>query len=316
MIRLFARKILLLLIVIPLLHMLGFYYGLTHPPVPQGRGPDFDPALVYAEADYRSYLGEVLDGDLGQVGSAPIAEIMARGIRNSLVLLGVALLMTAIAGPLLGLFSISRRSRRITPLALAITTAGASLPGFFLGVAVIAAMIYGIFSLSRGRTPLPISGYGLDEHLILPVLVLAAGPALQVARITAGMLENELHQEYIRVARSKGLRWARVYLRHAFPNIVSAVALTVGRSTRLLISGLIVVEALFLWPGLGRIFTYAIGIRIDGREPLEYFLHPELLATLAVVFGAGLLFADLVASVIAYVSDPRLNRPAPKTGIV
>ncbi|MCA9991882.1 MAG: ABC transporter permease [Ardenticatenaceae bacterium] len=307
MVQLIGRKLLTLLLFIPLLSMLGFFYATTHPAnnVPTAANP-----AGVVDASYLTYVQNALGGDLGTVGSAPIREIVAQGILNSLVLLALTMLLTFFLGPMVGFLSVSRRTRRIRPLALVITTAGQSLPGFFLGVAIIALMIYGILSFARGRIPLPLSGFGLDEHLILPVLVLATGPMLQVGRVTANLLENELQQDYIRVARSKGLSWQGLYWRHAFPNIVAAVIMTIGRSTRWLISGLIVVESLFLWPGIGRIFTFAVGIRIDGREPVGYFLHPELLAILVVIFGLGLLLADFVTSVLAYWSDPRLNKPA------
>jgi peptide/nickel transport system permease protein len=307
MVQLIGRKLLTLLLFIPLLSMLGFFYATTHPAnnVPTAANP-----AGTVDASYLTYVQNALGGDLGTVGSAPIREIVAQGILNSLVLLALTMLLTFFLGPIVGFLSVSRRTRRIRPLALVITTAGQSLPGFFLGVAIIALMIYGILSFARGRIPLPLSGFGLDEHLVLPVLVLATGPMLQVGRVTANLLENELQQDYIRVARSKGLSWQGLYWRHAFPNIVAAVIMTIGRSTRWLISGLIVVESLFLWPGIGRIFTFAVGIRIDGREPVGYFLHPELLAILVVVFGLGLLLADFVTSVLAYWSDPRLNKPA------
>ena len=307
MVQLIGRKLLTLLLFIPLLSMLGFFYATTHPAnnVPTAANP-----AGVVDASYLTYVQNALGGDLGTVGSAPIREIVAQGILNSLVLLALTMLLTFFLGPMVGFLSVSRRTRRIRPLALVITTAGQSLPGFFLGVAIIALMIYGILSFARGRIPLPLSGFGLDEHLVLPVLVLATGPMLQVGRVTANLLENELQQDYIRVARSKGLSWQGLYWRHAFPNIVAAVIMTIGRSTRWLISGLIVVESLFLWPGIGRIFTFAVGIRIDGREPVGYFLHPELLAILVVIFGLGLLLADFVTSVLAYWSDPRLNKPA------
>lgn len=307
MVQLIGRKLLTLLLFIPLLSMLGFFYATTHPAnnVPTAANP-----AGTVDASYLTYVQNALGGDLGTVGTAPIREIVAQGILNSLVLLALTMLLTFFLGPLVGFLSVSRRTRRIRPLALVITTAGQSLPGFFLGVAIIALMIYGILSFARGRIPLPLSGFGLDEHLVLPVLVLATGPMLQVGRVTANLLENELQQDYIRVARSKGLSWQGLYWRHAFPNIVAAVIMTIGRSTRWLISGLIVVESLFLWPGIGRIFTFAVGIRIDGREPVGYFLHPELLAILVVIFGLGLLLADFVTSVLAYWSDPRLNKPA------
>ena len=112
------------------------------------------------------------------------------------------------------------------------------------------------------------------------------------------------------MARSKGLGWPRLFWAHAFPNVASAIVVTIGQSTRLLISGLIIVETLFLWPGIGRLFMLDIGIRADGRTPFDFFAHPELLAALAVVFGAMLLLSDLVASTIAYLLDPRQRRPA------
>jgi peptide/nickel transport system permease protein len=307
MIQLLGRKLFTLIIFIPLLSMLGYYFGLTHPAnsTPSAEGP----ASAGENASYGAYIQNVMRGDLGEVGTTAINELVWASVKNSLVLLGLTMLLTFILGPLLGYFSISRRTRRIRPLALIITTAGQSMPGFFLGVTILALMLYGIFSLTAGSLPLPISGYGLDEHLILPVLVLAIGPTLQVARVTANMLENELQQDYIRVAQSKGLSWSAVYWRHAFPNIVAAVIMTMGRSTRWLIGGLIVVESLFLWPGIGRVLTYTVGIRLDGRAPIQYYLQPELLATLFVIFGFGLLLADVLASVLAYWSDPRLSKP-------
>ena len=304
MTRLLLRKLLLIILLVPLLHLLGFFYAASHPAA-NVEGTGGDPAGANP-ITYSAYLQQIFNGDLGQVGSAPISEIIVTSVKNSLVLLALTLVIVILVGPLLGYLSISRRTQRVTTLSLAITLAGASLPGFFLGVAIIALMIYGIIRTGSGL-PLPLSGYGLDNHLILPVLVLAIGPTLQVIRVTANMLENELHQDYVRVAQSQGLSWPAVFWRHTLPNVISAIILAIGRSARSLIGGLIVAEALFLWPGIGRIFTFAIGIRIDGREPLNYYLHPQLLATLAVVFGLGLLLADLLTNLFAHQLDPRLR---------
>lgn len=297
MLRLLARKFLLILLLVPTLHLLGFLYATTHP--------------IYTgePITYSEYLTTFFSDGLGRVGSAPVSEILATNIQNSLVLLVLTLISVVFVGPLLGFVSIRRRTKRITPIATLITTAGSSMPGFFLGVAILAGMLYGVFGLSSSvGTILPISGFGLDEHLILPVLVLASGPTLQVARITASLIENELQQDYIRVAQSKGLNWRGVFWRHAIPNVAAAIISTIGRSMRIIIGGLIVVEALFSWPGIGRIFTYSVGVRLDGRQPFGYFLHPELIAMLAVVFGLSLLLADLIASIAAYGADPRLRQ--------
>lgn len=313
MIRLLGRKIILILLLIPVLNALGFYYAVTYPNPGHGPAlgpPPVRPSLAEAGAAYGEYARGLLQGDWGQINVTPLVEIVVPAINNSLILLAITLVIAAVAGPILGFLSISRRQRRITLPALLLTTAGSSMPGFFLGVMILALMIYGIISSAARGTPLPLSGFGLDEHLILPVLVLSAGPTLQIARIAAGLLENEIQQDYVRVARSKGLSWPAILLRHALPNVAAPILITIGQSMRLFISGLIVVEALFLWPGIGRLFTAAVGIRIDGREPLAYFLHPQLLATLAVVFGVGLLLADLVATALAHWSDPRLKQPA------
>lgn len=308
MLPLLGRKLLSFILFIPLLVLLGFFFAKTHPennvPTPQ------NPIPIGETLEFQEFFQDLLAGELGTVGVSPVSEILIDGIKNSTILLGLTMLITFFVGPLLGFISVSRRTRRIRPFALTITTAGQSMPGFFLGVAILALMLYGIFTFSQGQTPLPISGFGLDEHLILPVLVLAIGPMLQVTRVTANMLEDELQKDYIRVAQSKGLSWNGLLFRHAFPNIVAAVFLTLGRSTRWLIGGLIVVESLFLWPGIGRIFAFVVGIRLDGRAPLEFYLHPELLTALVVIFGIGLLLADTITSVLAYWSDPRLNRPA------
>ncbi|MCZ7571478.1 MAG: ABC transporter permease [Ardenticatenaceae bacterium] len=310
MARLIGRKLALIVILIPLLNFLGFTYGVAHPRFTSYIGGSVRTLSRYKDQPaktYGQYIRGVLSGDLGRVDKTPVTTVIAEPIKHSLILLAVAFLITAVVGPALGLVSISRRTRRITPLALVVSTAGLSLPGFFLGVVILGLMIYGaLYSSSRG-TILPMSGFGLDEHLILPVLVLASRPTFQIARITAGLLEHELQQDYVRVAQSKGLSGLALLWRHALPNVVAPVVTTIGQSTRLLMSGLIIVEVLFLWPGIGRVFMQTIGIRTDGRAPFQFFAQPELMAAIVVVFGAWLLIADLLASILACWSDPRLR---------
>ncbi len=159
------------------------------------------------------------------------------------------------------------------------------------------------------RERIPWQGYGLDGHLVLPVLALAVRPVFYLARVTAGLLEHELQQDYIRTARSKGLPWHGVLFRQALPPITSPVFTSIGHALRMLVSQLIIVEALFNWPGLGRMFLATLGIRTDGGPPTPFYASPETLAALAVIFSFMLLSIDLIASVLAYWCDPRLRRP-------
>lgn len=305
MARLITRKLLLILLFLPLLNIVGYTYAQVHPRL-------FTSALGNAVTatfePYPEYLRGVLAGDLGRVDRVPVAEILSGPVQNSLVLVGFALLTAIVLGLLLGLISVSPRSKRMSTSGLVVLAAGSSMPGFLLGGVVLSIMVYLLFFTDANRTFLPISGYGLDEHLILPVLVLAIQPTLHLAKVVAGLLENELQKDYIQVARSKGLSWPQLLWSHALPNMMSPILVTIGESVRLMVGALVIIEAVFIWPGIGRIFLFTIGLRLDARPPGIYFGNPPLLAAIAVVLGAILLLADLLFSVLAYSFDPRLSQ--------
>lgn len=305
MARLIARKFLLILLFLPLLNFVGYTYAQVHPRL-------FTSALGNAVTatfePYPAYLRGVLAGNLGRVDRVPVAEILSGPVQNSLVLVGFALLTAIVLGLLLGLISVSPRSKRMSTSGLFVLAAGSSMPGFLLGGVLLSIMVYLLFFTDAKRTFLPISGYGLDEHLILPVLVLAIQPTLHLAKVVAGLLENELQKDYIQVARSKGLSWPQLLWSHALPNMMSPILVTIGESVRLMVGALVIIEAVFIWPGIGRIFLFTIGLRLDARPPGVYFGNPPLLAAIAVVLGAILLLADLLFSVLAFSFDPRLSQ--------
>jgi ABC-type dipeptide/oligopeptide/nickel transport system permease component len=89
--------------------------------------------------------------------------------------------------------------------------------------------------------------------------------------------------------------------------MIAPVLVTIGESVRLIVGALVIVEALFIWPGIGRIFLFTVGLRLDARPPGVYFGNPDLLATIVVILGAWLLLADLIASALSYWVDPRLG---------
>jgi peptide/nickel transport system permease protein len=304
--RLIARKFILILVFLPLLNFVGYAYAQVHPrlfrsPLGNAVSANFEPYSEYVR-------GVLFSGDLGQVGQLPVSRILSGPVQNSLVLVGFALLAYIILGLLLGLLSVSPRTKRMSMSGLFILAAGSSMPGFLLGGVLLAGMVYLVFFTGATSTFLPISGYGLDEHLILPVLVLAIQPTLHLAKVVAGLLENELQKDYIQVARSKGLSWRQLLWSHALPNMGSPILVTIGESVRLMVGALVIIEAVFIWPGIGRIFLYTIGLRLDARPPGVYFGNPPLLAAIAVVLGAILLLSDLLFSLLAYSFDPRLSQ--------
>lgn len=314
MVKLLGRKLALAAILLPALNFIAFTYAVYHPRLNR-YGESQSLALSDEQPSYLAYLSRLFQGDFGTVGTASVNNILTEAIVNSVVLVAIALAFIIVLGPLLGLLSISRRTRRISPLGLIITTLGASMPGFFFGVAIISLMLYNAL-LNGARMPLPMSGFGLDEHLILPVFVLASRPVLQVARLTANLIESELQQDYIRVAQSKGLGWLGLSFSHILPNISAAVVTTIGQSARLLVPGIIIVETLFIWPGLGRMLMLTIGIRTDGRGAGQYFAHPELLAALTVIFALWLVLSDILTDLTIYRLDPRMRQGVEAAGSV
>lgn len=306
MARLIARKLLLILIFLPVLNFVGYAYAQLHPrlfqsPLGTTVSENFQP--------YPAYLRDVLfEGNLGAVERLAVADIIVDPIQNSLILVGFALVVSIILGLAIGLLAVSSRTKRMSLSGLFVLTAGSSMPGFLLGGVLLAAMVYLVFFTDATETFLPISGFGVDEHLILPVLVLAIQPTLHLAKVVAGLLENELQKDYIQVARSKGLSWQRLLWSHALPNMISPILVTIGESVRLMVGALVIIEAVFIWPGIGRIFLFTVGLRLDARPPGVYFGNPPLLAAIAVVLGAILLLSDLLFNLLANVFDPRLSQ--------
>jgi len=302
--RLILRKIIVMLVILVLLNYVAYHYALLHPRLFFSAAGEAGEEL---ESHYAEYVQGLLAGDLGTVARTTVAEVIREPIKNSLVLLGSALLTTITLGLLFGFLSISRRTRRMHPVALTFLAAGSSMPGFVFGAILLSLIVYQILYSSNKEPLLPISGYGLDRHLILPVVVLAIQPTFHLAKVTAGLLENELQKDYIQVARSKGLSWWQLFWRHALPNMLSPILITIGEAMRLMVGELVIVEAIFLWPGIGRIFLLTIGLRLDARAAGAFFGNPNLIAIVAVIMGSWLLIADLIASVLAYRFDPRLS---------
>lgn len=304
MFRIVLRKVGLMLLLLPLLNFIGFQYALVH--------PRFFAPRVLNQSDtttpYLTYLRHLLAGDIGRVGSADVGTLLGRPLLNSLILIGFALLITAVMGVLIGFSTISPRTSRIRPAGLFLTTAGASIPGFLLGGVIISIFVYQILYGGLGQMPLPMSGFGIDSHLILPLLVLAVRPTLHLAKVTASLLENELQKNYIRAVRSTGASWRRVYWRHAFRNILAPVIVLLGQSLRFIVGGLLIAETMFSWPGIGRFFVLATVANENLSGQFQYYANPQLLAALAVVIGFLLLTADLIADLAALAADPRLRR--------
>ena len=312
--RILMRLILLLVVLLAVnagTYMVTRFLALRGP-LAYGYIPDGKVSLAEIPQGYTEYLGHILRGDvrsteqqlgIGTIGNDPLIPMISEALKNSLVLLGISIVFAAVFGIALGLLSVNHNTRSTNPIGLLVSIAGFSMPGFYLGILVLALM----FTLaSRGIrwNYLPASGYGLDKHLILPVLALGIRPMAEVARMTAELLSEELGKDYVRAARAKGLPWRLVIVRHAFRNVAATIVTALGNSLSYLIGSLVIIEQVFLWPGLGHLLLDSIQI----SDFAGTILDPVLIATLVTTGTLLYLIFDLFTDVISQALDPRLRR--------
>ena len=199
------------------------------------------------------------------------------------------LLSTALAVPL-GIVSATHKDRAADHLSRIASLFLQSMPAFWLGLMLIL-----VFAVQLGGL-LPAYGSGSLRHLILPAIALAAAPLAQNVRlIRAGMLEV-LQQDYVRTARAKGAPERRVLYRHALKNAALPFLTVTGLSLGFMLSGAIIIETVFSWPGLGRLLVQAAAARDFPVIQAGVFLF-------AVIFVAVNLVVDLLYAVV----DPRVR---------
>jgi peptide/nickel transport system permease protein len=273
--------------------------------------PDNQVALAEVFATYPEYLRNVLEGDFGQMrlqefGATvgPITDLMAHALPRSLVLLGAAIVVSVAAGMAAGFLSVDYKTYRTNPLALVISIAGFSMPGFYMAILIMYLMVRAAMTYGRDAFFLPTTGYGLDVHLLLPALALSARPTAEIARLTAELLSEELPKDYIRVARSKGLSERVVIRGHAFRNVVAAVINALSNSWAYLLGSLVIIETVFNWGGIGEMLVKAVTF----SDYAGSRFNPALVAGLATAMALLFLLADLATGLTARALDPRLRR--------
>jgi peptide/nickel transport system permease protein len=248
-----------------------------------------------------AYLAGALHGDFGTVmlkrGPVPVRSILADTYGKSMGLLGASLAAAASMGVLSGMLAgVSRRSRLVLPL-LTLTVLGISTPTFFAALLLQLADIKILQALHVKIAA--VGGFGWDNHMILPALVLAARPLAYVTRATYMALAGAMQEDYVRTARAKGLGEPHVVNVHALRNIAVPVLTSIGVSLRFALGSLPVVEFFFAWPGLGDRLLEAVRA---GETPV--------VATLALALGLTFLGVNLLLDIVFRYVDPRLKEVA------
>ncbi|HTJ61434.1 MAG TPA: ABC transporter permease [Candidatus Saccharimonadales bacterium] len=239
------------------------------------------------------YFTNLASGSLGEATSTSIlggdrramGQLLVDAYTKSMVLVLLAVGLAAAGGILVGVLAAASRRSRVRAALLAFTTLTVSIPSFLLAI----LLILGGAELNAryGIRLWPTFGYGLDDHLIVPVLVLAARPFAQIANFAYVATEDVLKLDYIRTARAKGLVESVILARHALGNAAVPIIGAVATGLSIALSTLPVVEVFFSWPGLGFALLQAIR-RFDAATTGT--LLGSLAVTIAVVrFGLDAL---------------------------
>lgn len=240
---------------------------------------------------YLGFLGDGLRGDFGRsyITAQPVSEMIANAFPLTLRLALAATLFAVSIGIPLGVIAAVYRNSFWDSFSRLLALFGVSVPVFWLGI-----QLQILFGLQLRL--LPISGSSEFQHIILPAITASGGMLALLTRMTRSSLLEELNQDYVRTARSKGLRERLVTFRHALRNALLPVVTVWGGSLAGLLSGTLLVEVIFNWTGMGRLLVQAINTR-------DYPLMQGLIIVLALLYAGVNLVVDLLYPLI----DPRIR---------
>lgn len=240
---------------------------------------------------YFRFLGNLLHGDLGRsfVTFNPVLDDLLVRFPFTLTLALSAMIVSIFIGLSVGILSSLKPNSLLDRGTMMFALAGISAPVFWVGLLLI---LY----VSVYLKWLPPTGYGGIEYLILPAITLGTRSAAFLARMTRATMLDVLQQDFIRTARAKGLPEWKVILKHAFPNTLIPVITIIGVDFGSYLSGAVLTESIFGWPGIGR---FALDAILKRDFPV---IQGTVLFT-ALMFISANLIVDLLYGVV----DPRIR---------
>ena len=240
---------------------------------------------------YGVFLQGLVRGDLGTSlrTGMPVTDQIVERMPATFELAAAAMLVAIAFSMPLGILAAVRRGTMVDHAAMTVSLAGVSVPNFWLG-----PLLAIVFAVELGW--LPVSGRGTWAHLVLPAISLGAALAAILARMTRATMLEELREQYVVAARARGVSRARAILRHAFRNSLIPVVTLVGLQFGAVLTGAVITETIFAWPGIGRLLIQSIGFR-------DYPLVQGCILLIALTYVGVNLLTDVVYGVL----DPRIR---------
>ena len=241
---------------------------------------------------YLYYLKSIVTFDFGPSIKKPsesVNELLARGFPISFELGMVTILVALLSGIILGTLAALRHNGIIDYLAMTFAVIGISVPNFVLATFLIQ-------QLAVNWNLLPAATWSSPLHMILPTLALATGPTAIIARLTRSSMLEVLTQDYIKMARAKGLSPIRIVIRHALRNALLPVVTILGTMLAGILTGTFVIEKIFAIPGMGKYFVESI----NNRD------YPVIMGS-TVFYSAFLVFMLFLVDIVYGFLDPRIK---------
>ncbi|TAL16121.1 ABC transporter permease [bacterium] len=240
---------------------------------------------------YAGYLTGLAQGDLGRsfVYRKPVSEVILSRLPATLQLAGVSLFIALFVALPLGVFAGVRKGGLLDRATLVLSLAGVSIPNFWLG-----PMLVMLFAVNLRW--LPVSGRSGPESVILPAITLGFALSAILSRMVRQSLSDVLGAEYLQAARARGVSERKVIWVHAMRNACLPVITILGLQLGALLSGAVIAEAVFAWPGIGTLLLQAI----NGRD------YPVVQGCVLVI-SLGYVFANFLADIAIRFADPRVR---------
>lgn len=248
---------------------------------------------------YFSWLGDFLRGDFGNslANGRPITGLIGWRLSNTLFLAASTAVVAVPLAILLGMLAALYRDTWFDRLVSVSTLSAVSLPEFFVAYVLIAVLSVrlGLFpSISSISDEMSL---GEKIHgIMLPCLTLTLVSLAHIMRMTRAAIINVLNSPFIEMARLKGIRQSRIIIRHAFPNALSPIINVVVLNLAYLVVGVVVVEVVFVYPGLGQLLVDSVSKR-----------DIPVVQASGLIFACTYVFLNLLADVLAIIANPRLR---------
>jgi peptide/nickel transport system permease protein len=240
---------------------------------------------------YVAFLKGAATADLGTSlrTDQPVAAAIAERLPATFELAMAAMAMAMLFALPLGIIAATRAGTGVDRAATTLALVGISIPNFWLG-----PLLAIVFSVELGW--FPVSGRGTPAHLVLPAVTLAAPLAAVLARMTRASLLDELHEPYVLAARARGVSRLGAVMRHAFRNSLIPIVTVLGLQFGAVLTGAVITETIFAWPGVGRLLIQSIGFR-------DYPLVQGCILLIAITYVSMNLLTDLLYGLL----DPRIR---------